>query len=153
MAWRARAEAAELELKSLGRYASTKEEKRSLEIARLLNSKVVGVGLGVEDLPVHVTSPKRNGGNADTSSSSWGVVDTGSSSEFKEAAFPSPTRSAIVDARVLTSKDVLKEAWSAQKALAERLDREIYLAGFKLEQSLAKSDVGMGGYELPRAWR
>lgn len=76
VAWRTRAEAAELELKSLGRYASTKEEKRSLEIARLLNSKVVGVGLTAADLPVasaQAKSPKA----ADTSTGSWGVETGG----------------------------------------------------------------------------
>jgi hypothetical protein len=175
VAWRTRAEASELELKDLGLYASTKEEKRALEIARLLNSKVVGVGLTVDDLPVAagrdaVGSPKRRA--MDTSSASWGV-DVGGEykegDEFLDSRYSSPTRLPVAQARaraekaVLTSSDVLKEAWSAQKALAERLDREIYLAGFKLEQSLVASantsltamqgvGSGMGFYQPPRAW-
>jgi hypothetical protein len=175
VAWRTRAEAAELELKSLGRYASTKEEKRSLEIARLLNSKVVGVGLTAADLPVasaQAKSPKA----ADTSTGSWGV-ETGGGGEVAardfESKYRSPTRDAVVGARwdaaqrtVVTSADILTEAWSAQKALAERLDKEIYLAGFKLEQSMvAHAADGMLGqqaamrgltgssYRQPTAWK
>lgn len=90
-----------------------------------------------------------------------------------ESKYRSPTRDAVVGARwdaaqrtVVTSADILTEAWSAQKALAERLDKEIYLAGFKLEQSMvAHAADGMLGqqaamrgltgssYRQPTAWK
>jgi hypothetical protein len=154
--WRVRAEAAELELKSLGKLATTEEEKRSLALARLLNSKVVGIDVG--NLPIGIssgptavgdfTSPHKSGGYEVISPPPAGRTPTAIEASRREVARQ----------RVITSHDILEQAWSAQRALAERLDRDIAMAGGTLGRSvgLNMSQIqveGLTGYKGSKVWR
>jgi hypothetical protein len=153
--WRVRAEAAELELKSLGKLATTEEEKRSLALARLLNSKVVGVDVG--NLPIGISSgtaggdfasPHKNGPNEIASPLPVSRSPTAIEASRREAARQ----------RVITSQDILEQAWNAQRALAERLDRDIAMAGGTLGRSvgLNMSSIhvkNLTGYSGAKVWR
>ncbi|GMH87279.1 hypothetical protein TrST_g6482 [Triparma strigata] len=156
VAWRTRAEAAELELKSLGKYASSKEEQRSLEIARLLNSKVVGVNVG--DLPMPISrSPQRLDGSPSTRGGGGGWAQQ--ESKYSSPMHGSPVggsyedqRRALAETRIVSSQEILQQAWATQRELAERLDREIALAGNTLSRDSLAIE-GLTGYKGARTWR
>lgn len=173
VAWRTRAEAAELELKSLGKYASSKEEQRSLEIARLLNSKVVGVNVNDVPLPM-ARSPERDLGVMG-SPSMKGWRQPGEESKFEYNSRSSLMRSsplrmspvgvnnssfgelessrrAVAETRIVSSQEILQQAWATQRQLAERLDKEIALAGNVLNSNSLKIE-GLTGYSGARTWR
>ena len=166
VAWRTRAEAAELELKSLGKYASSKEEQRSLEVARLLNSRVVGVGVG--DMPMPITrSPRDGGGRAErreeeSKCSPYSPPRPASPPpSYHEVTSPNVISASRVAAasnssRVVSSQEILQQAWATQRELADRLDREIALAGNALGKSGGFGSIKgirMEGIGQARTWR
>ena len=153
VAWRARAEAAELELRSVGRLAMTEEEKRSSEIARLLQFKVVGVD--VDHIPaLAAAAKKRSTTPPRTYGSSPSPSKTTNESMIRQKAA----------ANVVTSQDIMNLAWQAQKELADRLDKDIAAARNLLNQSgpsggghnnmLTAGEIyNLTGYRPRSAWK
>jgi len=165
VAWRVRAEAAELELKSMGRLAMNDEEKRSLALAKLLNSRVVGVDVG--QLPVGV--PDHVGGaeqlqgiNTLLPLRTYNPTSSNPPNQLNGAVIEQARRQMAMS-RIVTSKDILEQAWSAQRALAERLDRDIALAGGVLKgigrggnwemNNSQRVIAGLTGYQGTEVWR
>jgi len=145
--WRTRAEASELELKSIGRLQVSEEEKKSLEFAKLLESKVVGIE--AEDVPLRCDEEKERNieGNNAEDGQTGSILD-----ETVES------RQAAALHNVVTSQDILEQAFSAQRALALRLDQDISFTERSMEASnMAFAEVDMKirdltGYQAPKAW-
>eukprot|EP00520_Triparma_pacifica_P009234 CAMPEP_0118638194 /NCGR_PEP_ID=MMETSP0785-20121206/3548_1 /TAXON_ID=91992 /ORGANISM="Bolidomonas pacifica, Strain CCMP 1866" /LENGTH=705 /DNA_ID=CAMNT_0006529415 /DNA_START=29 /DNA_END=2143 /DNA_ORIENTATION=+ len=157
VAWRVRAEAAELELKSLGKLATSEEEKKSLALARLLNSRVVGVDVG--NLPVVIGGPSDGTDYVSPMKKVQENEMVGSEAKpvGRSPAAIEESRREVARQRIITSKDILEQAWSAQRALAERLDRDITMAGGILGKGggLNMSQIKieeMTGQRLTKAW-
>jgi len=151
--WRTRAEAAELELKSLGRLAVSQQEKDSLVFARLLESKVVGIEASEAPLGLSVDVDIVDVDSVDMSAST-----RMSPTKRADAKSPYTTRRENAQRTVVTSQDILNTAWEAQKALAIRLDEDLAVTERNFEMSMfGLQDVDrkiqkLTGYVPPRAW-
>ena len=142
-----------MELKSLGRLQISDQEKKSLEFARLLESKVVGIE--AEDVPLRAEEEAAGGGETNEETED----------EFGSKSINTANESSIISSRkreamrnIVTSQDILEQAFSAQRELALRLDQDINLTEQKMDVSkfgLLEVDMKireLSGYEAPRPW-